>query len=141
MKIKFYYDEVKFRIKESARTKKFIEKVIRNEKLIPGDLNFIFTNDMFLREINREFMNHDYFTDVIAFNYNVFKKINGEIYISVGRIKQNALNYNVSFKEEIIRVMLHGVLHLCGYEDDIIEKKDQMSRKENDLLKSYFGEK
>lgn len=141
MKIKFYYDEVKFRIKESARTKKFIEKVIRNENLIPGDLNFIFTNDMFLREINREFLNHDYFTDVIAFNYNVFKKINGEIYISVGRIKQNALNYNVSFKEEIMRVMLHGVLHLCGYEDGIIEKKDQMSRKENDLLKSYFGEK
>jgi len=135
---KIYYDEIKFRLKEADKTKKFIEKVIRNEKLVPGDLNFIFTTDKSLRKINKEFLSKDSDTDVIAFNYNICEEVIGEIYISIEGVRENSHNYNVSLRSEVLRVMIHGVLHLCGYNDKKKEEIEIMRKLENKNLNEYF---
>lgn len=141
MSIKIFYDEIEFRLNKSDRVKKFIDKVIREEKMIPGDLNFVFTNNKNLREINVKFLKRDHNTDVITFNYNFKNKINGEIYISIETVKSNALKYIVNLEEEVIRVMIHGVLHLCGFDDKTKGEKKLIRRIEdarlNDYLKYY----
>lgn len=139
MKINFFYDEVKYRSRNTGEIKLLIIKVIRNENKIPGDLNFIFTSDNKIREMNREFLNHDKFTDVIAFDYGIGNIINGEIYISVDTVKINAGNYIVSFKSEIVRVIVHGTLHLCGYRDKKSNERVVMKRMEELWLMKFFG--
>jgi len=135
LKINIFYDEIKYRLAGSSNVKKLIEKVIRNEGKIPGDLSFIITSDINLININREFLKHDYFTDVIAFNDSDNNTICGEIYISIETVERNSVNYKTSLKNELTRVMIHGTLHLCGYEDDTEMKKALMSEKEDGWLK------
>ncbi len=134
MKIKIFYDEIDYRLKNSKECLKLIEKVIRSEKKLPGDLSFIITSDDKLIEINREFLDHDYFTDVIAFNNNDEEIVNGEIYISLDTVKKNAYNYKDSLRNELIRVMIHGILHLCGYTDNNLKEKEAMKFKEDKWL-------
>ena len=134
MKIRIFYDEIAYRLKDSKNCLKLIEKVIRNEKKLPGDLSFIITTDEKLIEINREFLDHDYFTDVIAFNNNDNKIVNGEVYISLETVKRNAYNYKVSLKNEMIRVMIHGTLHLLGYTDKNNKEKEIMRKEETRWL-------
>ena len=126
MKIKIFYDDVKYRLENVKKIKELIIKVIRNEKKIPGDLNFIITDDDNIRKINKEFLKRDNFTDVIAFDYGLGNKINGEVYISIDTVKFNANNYKVSLNNEILRVIIHGTLHLCGYRDKTDEEKMEM---------------
>ena len=135
MKINIFYDEIKYRLYDSLNVRKLIEKVIRSENKIPGDLSFIITSDKNILEINREFLEHDYFTDVIAFSDNDNNIIHGEIYISIDTVERNSINYKVSLRNELIRVMLHGTLHLCGYEDETVKKKEIMREKEERWLK------
>jgi len=131
LKIKVYYDGVTTRIRGSGAIKSLIGKVIRSENRTPGDLDFIMTDDRRILEINKEFLSHDYFTDVIAFNYNKGKTVNGEIYISTDTVRSNATNYKVSFNYEILRVMIHAVLHLCGYSDSTGAEKERMRELED----------
>jgi probable rRNA maturation factor len=137
LSIKVYYDKTEYRLKGSRKIAKIIEKVIGNEGRISGGLNFIFTNDESIRQINVQFLNHDYFTDVITFNYNDGDLINGEIYISIDTVKINAVNYKVSFTAEIIRVMIHGVLHLLGYDDESDEDRKKMKVREDKLIEDF----
>lgn len=139
MKIKIYYDKINFRLRETASIKKFLEKVIREEKKIPGDLNFIFTDDSRLKKINKNFLGHDYNTDVVSFGENKGEVINGEIYISINTVRNNSRLYNLKVREEIIRVMIHGVLHLCGYEDDETKNMRRMFNKQEMRVKEYKG--
>ena len=143
MKIRIFYDEITYRLKDSKNCLKLIEKVIRNEKKLPGDLYFIITTDNRLIEINREFLKHDYFTDVIAFNNNDNKIVNGEIYISLDTVKKNANNYKVSLRNEMIRVMIHGTLHLFGYTDSNSKEKEVMRKIEDrwllKLIRQWYG--
>jgi rRNA maturation RNase YbeY len=134
LKLRIFYDESKYRLKSGKKILRLIEKVIRNENKVPGDLNFIFTTDKELIKINREFLKHNYFTDVIAFENNDKRIINGEIYLSIDTVKRNAYNYKISLRKEVIRVMIHGTLHLCGYKDKKKEEKEEMNKRENKWL-------
>jgi len=116
-----------------------MEKVVREEGIVSGDLIFIFTDDVTLGKINWEFLKHNYFTDVITFNYGDSKILNGEIYISIDRVKENSINYNVSLKNEVLRVMFHGILHLIGLDDNTEDERELM-RKREDLCIERFNE-
>ena len=138
-KVHFYFLDRKPVLKERTRLKLFIENIFLLEKKKLNNLSYIFCSDKYLLDINKEFLKHDYYTDVITFDLSSpNNEIEGEIYLSVDRIKENAKAEGVSFKEEICRVIFHGVLHLCGYKDkkrvDIIEMRDL----EEKYLKRFF---
>lgn len=114
-----------------------MNEVIRARGYLPGDLSFIFTNDERVLGINKEFLNHDYYTDVITFDYCIDRIINGEIYMSVDRIRENARNYKVSLDDEVMRVMIHGVLHLAGMNDVSTNQQMRMRKEENKWLGIY----
>lgn len=137
MSIRIYYDKIKFRVHRSGEIKKFLEKVITDEKKAAGDLKFIFTSDEVVLDINKKFLGHDYYTDVISFNYSESEVILGEIYISVEAIKRNAGVYNVAVYEETLRVMIHGVLHLCGYNDGKEKDKNIMVSMQEEKVREF----
>ncbi len=110
----------------------WIEKIIRNENYIVGEINYIFCDDNFLHSINIDFLNHDTFTDIITFPTSQNPDIiSCDIYISVDRVNENATKFSIEFINELHRVMAHGILHLTGYDDHTPEDKETMRRKEN----------
>ena len=108
---------------------------------IPGDLNFILTNDKIVRKLNVKYLGHNYFTDVIAFDYSENEILNGEVYISKDKVKRNAIKYKVSLNSEILRVMIHGTLHLCGMDDKSKEEKNVMRKLEDKWIKEIGEDK
>jgi probable rRNA maturation factor len=137
LSVKIYYDQIKYRIHKTKKIKRFLEKVITDENKTPGDLVFILTNDETLVEINKKFLKRDYYTDVITFDYSADGEMNGEIYMSIDTIRRNALSYKSGVKQELFRVMIHGVLHLCGYEDEKKEDRKKMIRMQEEKLKEF----
>jgi probable rRNA maturation factor len=137
LSIRILYDDVDFRLRGWRTVKKIIEKVISEEGKVSGDLNFIITDDKSLKEINVEFLKHNYFTDVISFDNGTGTVLAGEIYISLETVIENANNYNVSLNQEFIRVMIHGVLHLCGYDDKTAVEKSKMRAREDYWLELF----
>jgi probable rRNA maturation factor len=138
LSIQFYYEQIKFRIYKAGEVKKFLGKVITEEKKIPGDLLFIFTNDETILGLNKSFLGHDYYTDIISFDYSSGNVINGEIYISIDTVKRNADVYEVNTAEELWRVMIHGVLHLCGYRDKNNKDRNLMFLRQEKKLNEFI---
>lgn len=126
--------ETDFKLDNDTLLNEWISNVITSEGFEVGEVHYIFCDDEFLHKLNVEFLNHDTLTDVISFDYRMGNQINGEIFISVERVQDNAKDFNNSFEEELHRVMIHGILHFCGYKDKTDEEKALMRNKENEAL-------
>ena len=129
-----FYSETDFKIEDTKALSHWISEIILHENHELGDLTYVFCDDDFLHKLNLQFLNHDTLTDIISFDNSLGKQIHGEIYISVERVKENAGTYQVAFLEELHRVIIHGVLHFCGYKDKTKKQQETMSRKENEAL-------
>lgn len=134
--ISFNY-ELDFKLTNEECTSEWIKSVINAEEYEPGEINYIFCDDAYLLKLNIKFLNHNTLTDIISFDYNVGKEIHGDIFISVDRVKENASKYNVPFQEELNRVIVHGVLHFCGYNDKSIDESKLMRDKENYYIEQF----
>jgi len=132
--IQYTSTQTKFRLQDKNRVTIWLEHIIGTKHKFPGDLNFIFCSDDFLLEINKQYLEHDEYTDIITFNYNEGHYISGDVFISVDRVKDNAETYNTSFNEELHRVMAHGVLHLLGYNDKSKTDSSEMRKMEEVAL-------
>jgi probable rRNA maturation factor len=151
MSVGFFSINIRFSPKNKAVIKRWIEKAAVSEGRIPGNLNYIFCDDEHLLQLNRKYLGHDTLTDIITFDYSSLKNIgensagqpgkkliSGDIFISVPRVRENAGKFKRSFDEELSRVIIHGILHLCGYKDKTSAEKKQMRKKENNYLRLLF---
>lgn len=140
--IYFHTQDLKFTLKNKNLLKRWISSSIEKKKQKTGELNFIFCSDGYLLGINKQYLNHDTYTDIITFDYSEqnnkklppkkgAKGISGDIYISIDRVKENALKYSKSFEEELHRVLIHGILHLLGYKDKTKIAKAEMTKQED----------
>jgi len=137
-KVSFFFDQVKFSLTKRTELKKFIEQLFKKEGRQLKSLNYIFCSDKKLLEINRQFLNHDYFTDIITFDLSENTDATSpEIYISIDRVRDNALNHDESFRTELHRVIFHGALHLCGYGDKTKAQILKMREREDYYLTKY----
>jgi probable rRNA maturation factor len=137
--IDFNY-ETEFTLDNEDAISDWISSVIKSENKNVGEINYIFCDDDYLHNINLEHLGHDTLTDIISFDYTVGNEINGDIFISVERVKDNANDFNVSFDEELRRVLVHGVLHYCGYKDKSEAEEFLMRSKENEKLAMFHVE-
>lgn len=118
-------------------TKEYVRNIIVEEGYELGEISLIFCNDDYLLEINRKYLNHDYFTDIITFNYSNDLLISGDLFISVDRVKDNAEQFQVSFLQELMRVIFHGILHMTGCDDKTEEDQVTMRSREDYYLKKF----
>ncbi|MFT7251650.1 MAG: putative rRNA maturation factor [Flavobacterium sp.] len=118
----------------------WISKIITSEGFTEGEVNFIFCNDDYLLNINIEYLNHDTYTDIISFDYTVGKLLQGDVFISTERVLENATTFNVSFEDELKRVLSHGVLHYCGFKDKNEDDAKLMRQKEDDKIALFHVE-
>lgn len=139
MAVAFYFP-AKIILKKRTELKQFIGSIFKKEKKELGALSYVFCSDDYLLEINRSYLGHDYYTDIITFDLSdkSSKTIEGEIYISVDTIRDNAKRFNTSANQELHRVIFHGALHLCGYNDKTKKDQSVMTQKENEYLNLYF---
>jgi len=129
--VNFFSEKIKFKVPFPRKTVSWIRASLKNERKSLAGLNFIFCNDNHLREINIQYLGHETYTDIITFdNAESSLALEGDIYISIDRVKDNANKYETSFEEELRRVMIHGVLHLIGYGDKTTKAKTTMRKKE-----------
>jgi len=131
--ISFNY-EIVFQLQTENLVMRWLEEVIRQEGCKEGEICYVFCDDAYLHGLNVEFLNHDTLTDIISFDYCVGKKLHGDIFISIDRVKENAVIYNENFNDELLRVMVHGLLHFCGYKDKTDSDIKLMREKENSCL-------
>ncbi len=132
--ISFNY-ETQFQLSNETIFEQWIKETIQNEGCSLGDINYIFCDDDYLHKINVEFLDHDTLTDIISFDYSVGKQLHGDIYISVERVEDNAKDFKVDFDVELSRVIIHGILHYCGYKDKTDEDAKVMRAKEEQYMK------
>ena len=129
-----YNLETLFNLNDTSIISDWIHKVISNEGFETGEINFIFCDDDYLLKLNVAFLDHDTLTDIISFDYTMGNLISGDVYISIPRVMDNASIFNTSFQNELYRVIIHGILHYCGYKDKSEDEKLIMRSKEDEYL-------
>jgi len=132
--VSFTNKNTTFKLKEKTRIATWIERTVLMFHKYPSEIQYIFCDDTFLAEMNQQYLNHDTLTDIITFNYNNGHYISGDIFISIDRIKENAVTFKTNEADELHRVMIHGILHLCGLNDKTPKDKKHMLEKENEAL-------
>jgi probable rRNA maturation factor len=137
--INFNY-ETDFNLENEEAVASWLSTVITSENKKEGEINYIFCDDEYLHKINLEYLNHDTLTDIISFDYTMGNELSGDIFVSVERVKDNAVDFNVPFEEELKRVLVHGVLHYCGYKDKGEAEELLMRSKEDEKLALFHVE-
>jgi len=137
MAIVYETADVKIPKIKRRETTYWIKQVVAQLKKQAGDITYIFCSDAEILRINQFYLKHDYYTDIITFDYSEGDKISGDLFISIETVKTNSEKFKTGFDEELRRVMIHGILHLCGYEDKTPEKKKIMREKEDDALRIF----
>lgn len=137
--INFNY-ETDFTLGDEQAFSDWLSSVIESENKSEGEINYIFCDDEYLHKINVEYLDHDTLTDIISFDYSVGNELNGDIFVSIERVADNAKDFNVSFAEELKRVLSHGILHYCGYKDKTEEEAQLMRSKEEEKMKMFHVE-
>ncbi|MCG2610403.1 rRNA maturation RNase YbeY [Flavobacterium sp. SM15] len=137
--ISFNY-ETDFQLDNEQAFENWISRVIESENKELGEISYIFCDDEYLHKINVEYLNHDDLTDIISFDYSEGKILQGDIFISIERVRDNASDFNVSFEEELKRVIIHGVLHYCGYKDKSEQDEQLMRTKEDEKVLMFHVE-
>ena len=132
--IHFHQEDISFQLQDIKALRLWIIESVNKENKSIGQLNYIFCSDNYLLKINKKYLNHDFFTDVISFDYSEENHISGDIYISYDRVKENAQEFSNTIKDELHRVVIHGLLHLFGYSDKTSPLKAIMKRKEDFYL-------
>ena len=132
-----YHTETDFELPNAIKTTNWLNSVVEQEGKTLGEITIIFCSDAYLYDLNIKYLNHDTLTDIITFDYVVGKELHGDVYISVDRVKENAEIYKCSYQQELHRVMVHGVLHLCGYKDKSSVDSVIMRAKEDYYLNQF----
>jgi rRNA maturation RNase YbeY len=136
--IEFFSEDIDFKLINASKTSNWIDSSIINELKERGNLNFIFCSDDYLLKINQDYLQHDTYTDIVTFNYVKKNLISGDLFISIDRIKENAKHANIDFNIELHRVIIHGVLHLIGYDDKKPSDSQEIRAKEDFYLALYI---
>ncbi|MGZ9734790.1 rRNA maturation RNase YbeY [Flavobacterium sp. GNP002] len=137
--INFNY-ETDFNLDNEEATAAWLGNVITSENKKEGEINYIFCDDEYLHKINVEYLNHDTLTDIISFDYSMGNELHGDIFVSIERVKDNATDFNVSFEDELKRVLVHGILHYCGYKDKGEAEELLMRSKEDEKIAMFHVE-
>ena len=137
--INFNY-ETDFNLDNEEAIATWLGNVITSEKKKEGEINYIFCDDEYLHKINVEYLDHDTLTDIISFDYSMGNELHGDIFVSIERVKDNATDFNVSFEEELKRVLVHGILHYCGYKDKGEAEEVLMRSKEDEKIAMFHVE-
>ena len=135
-----FFSEIDFELGNEDIYREWIGNVILSEDKYIGDINYIFCDDEYLHQINVKYLSHDTYTDIISFDSTVGNTLQGDIFISIDRVRENAVKFQVKFLEELRRVMIHGILHFCGYMDKSEREQDLMRRKEEEKIKLFHVE-
>ena len=137
--INFNY-ETDFELSDEKEYSGWLSRVISSELKKEGEINYIFCDDEYLVEINQQYLSHDTLTDIISFDYSVGNELHGDIFISVERVRENAIEYGVSFNQELKRVIVHGILHYAGYKDKSDSDSELMRSKEDEKIAMFHVE-
>lgn len=129
-----FFSETPFSLQNPDEIARWISKIINAQKREEGEISYIFCDDQYLHKLNLEFLNHDTLTDIISFDNSLGNQINGDIFISIERVKENADTYKTNFEDELHRVIIHGVLHYCGFNDKTKAEATLMRKKEDEAL-------
>ena len=136
-RIALFYEEINFVLPQQTKTKAWLKTVIKQEDFRLEHINFIFCSDAYLHKLNKDYLDHDTLTDIITFDYTEENLLEGDIYISIDRVGENARQINTPFEQELKRVMVHGLLHMMGYTDKTDDQRQQMRNKEDSSLSLY----
>lgn len=129
-----FYSETDIEIKDEERLARWINHIVKKEDKETGEITYVFCDDEYLLNLNKKYLDHDTLTDIITFDNSVGLKLSGDIFVSIERVKDNAKEYNTTLTDELHRVMIHGVLHLCGYKDKTETETEAMRAKEDEAL-------